>query len=136
MAKSKRSAKDSSGKGHSKGKAGNKDGRGSLSHDATTTPSSSNSGNRPRSTTTSTRYVRVFPLDWTSAFEYASNLVLLLVVALLLGYSVGVGWIGITTADWRWQIAQGIRSSTTYQLITFQPGKWQQVSAQSLRDIA
>lgn len=134
MAKSKRSAKDSSGKGHSKGKAGNKDGRGSLSHDATTT--SSNSGNRFRSTTTSTRYVRVFPLDWTSAFEYASNLVLLLVVALLLGYSVGVGWIGITTADWRWQIAQGIRSSTTYQLITFQPGKWQQVSAQSLRDIA
>ena len=117
MAKSKRSTKDTS-KG---GTTSKKQSKLADSNQPTSEPY--------------TRYIRLYPLDWTTATEYALNLTSLLLVALVLGFAMGAGWINVTSEEWRLQVAQGIRLTTTYQLITLQPGKWQQVSAQSWRDV-
>jgi hypothetical protein len=118
MAKSKRTAKDASKGGHGKKQSKNRN-----THDV------------PRPTDTHTRYIRIYPIDWRTALEYAFNMIALLSIALGLGYCVGIGWINITTKEWRLQVAQGIRMTQTYQVLS-EPGKWQELSARSLRDAA
>ena len=120
----------------SKGNARKQNKAGGKGHQKSTTDSGTTPDGNTSSDTTSTRYIRLFPLDWRTFLEYCVNLVGLLALALLLGYSVGAGWINITAHTWRQQIAHGIRGSTTFQLITFVPGKWQEVSAQSLKSAA
>jgi hypothetical protein len=62
-------------------------------------------------------------------------MIALLFIAIGLGYCVGIGWINITTKEWRLQVAQGIRMTKTYQVLSM-PSKWQELSTQTLKDAA
>jgi len=123
MAKNKRATKDGS-KGNTKKKTGGKSQQNQLDDTAPTT-------------TNSARLIRLFPLDADTALEYLVTLAPLLAVAMWLGFSVGVGWVNVGWDEaWRLRVASGLRTTTVYQLATFQPGKWQELSANTIQSAA
>ena len=88
-------------------------------------------------TTTDARLVRLFPLDDDQAMEYLVTMVIIFAVAMWIGFSVGVGWIGVGWDEaWRLRVANGLRATTVYQLATLQPTKWQEIYIDSLQSAA
>ena len=124
MAKNKRATKDGS-KGNAK------------KQNKTAAGKSPNNQQDEAQTRKETNRIRLFPLDAATALEYLSTCAVLLALAIVLGFSVGAGWINMGWEEaWRLQVARGLRLTTTYQLATFQPGKWQEVSVNALQSAA